>query len=103
MRARHLLISSLALLPLLGCAAEEPPAPAPDAGLVQAALAKADAVDGTEDRVVSACLTCNLGMSGDEAHASELEGYTFHLCSEHCLKRFEEDKTKALLAARLPK
>jgi len=105
MRLRALLSTPLLLLPL-ACSAEAPePAPGPAATpeLVRAALAKADLVDGTEDKVVSRCLTCGFGMEGDPAHASELEGYTLHLCSEHCQQRFDADKEKALLAARVPK
>lgn len=65
-------------------------------------LAKADSFDGTEDGVVSKCLTCSLGMAGNPGHASKYGSYELHLCSETCKKRFDSDPEQAVLTARLP-
>ena len=69
---------------------------------LKAALAKADAFDGEEDKIVSNCITCNLRMSGDEAYPSKLGDYTLHLCKEGCHERFESDKEKAVNAVEYP-
>ena len=61
-------------------------------------LVKADALDGTTDKVVRKCAGCGLGMNGDPAHASKLGEYTLHLCSADCKADFEKDASKAVLA-----
>ena len=68
-----------------------------------AQLAAADAVDGTTDKVVSKCLTCNLGMDGDAAHTATAGDYKLHLCSDHCKAGFEKDPAGALAAVKIPK
>ena len=65
-------------------------------------LAKADAVDGAEDKVVGKCLTCALGMAGSADHASEFGPYELHLCSKTCKKSFDAEPEQAVLAAKLP-
>ena len=56
-------------------------------------LAAADAHDGTEDKVVSECSGCGLGMMGDPAHAVQHDGYELHFCSSTCASGFEADPT----------
>jgi Fe-S oxidoreductase len=63
-----------------------------------AAAAKADAADGTVDKVVSKCVTCMLGMEGKPEHAAAWGEYTVHLCSAECKETFTKDPEKALLA-----
>lgn len=67
-----------------------------------AMLAKADLADGTEDHVVSKCLTCSLGMDGKSAHASTFGEYELHLCSAACQKSFASDPESAVLKVKLP-
>lgn len=64
-------------------------------------LVKADALDGTTDKVVSKCAGCGLTMDGDPAHASKVGEYTLHLCSAECKADFEKDATKAVLALKV--
>lgn len=63
-----------------------------------AILAKADAADGVEDKVVSKCSMCSLGMEGDPSHTTTHEGYELHFCSKSCKKSFEKDPDKGLAA-----
>ena len=63
-----------------------------------AILAKADAADGVEDKVVSKCSMCSLGMDGDASHTTTHEGYELHFCSNSCKKSFEKDPEKGLAA-----
>jgi hypothetical protein len=65
-------------------------------------LARADALDGAEDRVVSKCLTCSLGMSGHAKHASQFGPYELHLCSLACKKSFDADPEQAVLTVKFP-
>ena len=65
-------------------------------------LAKADSFDGAEDRVISKCLTCSLGMAGNAEHTSQFGSYELHLCSETCKESFDADPEKAVLTAKLP-
>ncbi len=85
----------LALALLLACGSPEPATPATPAAStgddVASVLAKADAHDGTVDKVVSECGGCGLGMQGDPAHAARHAGYELHFCAEGCLQRFEAD------------
>jgi len=69
---------------------------------VLAILAKADAVDGAEDHVVSKCLTCSLGMNGDTNCASQFGPYELHLCSKACKKKFDADPEEAVLKVKVP-
>ena len=65
-------------------------------------LAKADALDGVEDQVVSQCLTCSLGMAGHSEYASQFGPYELHLCSKACKKSFDADPEQAVLTVTLP-
>lgn len=69
---------------------------------VLAAVAKADAADGTVDKVVSKCVTCMLGMEGKPEFAAAWGEYTVHLCSAECRETFTKDPEKALLALKFP-
>jgi hypothetical protein len=101
-------ISSLVIAFLcVGCdgqsstsSADTPPAAPSEEALV--ILAKADSVDGSEDQVVSKCLTCALSMSGSTDHVSTFGDYELHLCSAGCKKRFDGDPEKAVLAVTPP-
>lgn len=97
-------MSTVALtLFLLACgAAEEAPAEAPAAEAPAAeapakeaeatnALQQADAMDGTEDKVVHKCAGCSLGMDGSAEHAVTVDGYELHFCSDSCKADFEKD------------
>jgi hypothetical protein len=85
-----------------GQAAEKPAGDtAVQAGL-NMILAKADAVDGTEDKVVSRCAGCSLGMSGSEQHALKVGEYEMHFCSDGCKSGFSEDTEKAVMAMKIP-
>ncbi len=68
---------------------------------VTAVLAKADALDGAEDKVVAKCLMCACRMAGSPEHTVEYAGYTLHMCSEHCQKFFLENPVSAVLEAPL--
>jgi YHS domain-containing protein len=65
-------------------------------------LAKADAFDGTADKVVSKCFACNLGMDGKPELSSKAGGYEVHFCNPDCKKSFDADPQKAILAAKIP-
>jgi YHS domain-containing protein len=69
---------------------------------VEARLAKADALDGTVDKVVSKCPACRLAMDGKSEHALEVAGYTLHFCSDQCKAKFAQDPTKEVLALKIP-
>ena len=69
---------------------------------VEARLAKADALDGTVDKVVSKCPACGLAMDGKSEHALEVAGYTLHFCSDQCNAKFAKDPTKEVLALKIP-
>jgi len=65
---------------------------------MQAILAKADAMDGATDHVVSKCGMCALRMDGSDAHASKVGDYELHFCSSDCKESFDEDAEKAVMA-----
>jgi hypothetical protein len=67
-----------------------------------AQLAKADAVDGKTDKVVSNCASCALSMSGSPDHAIAVSGYTMHFCTTDCKESFGKDITKSVLAMKVP-
>ncbi len=77
-------------------------APQPSAAGL-AVLVKADAADGATDKVVSKCLTCNLGMDGSSDHIAKLGDYQLHLCSAECKAGFEKAPEKELLSVNFPK
>jgi YHS domain-containing protein len=109
----HILSSSFVLFAaalVTGCKSEDPPADVPkepaataaasaapaDQATVLAKLVAADKLDGTEDKVVTKCYMCGLGMDGEEKFAAEYEGYTVHLCSDHCLEEFKKDPASVI-------
>lgn len=65
-------------------------------------LAKADAMDGEVDNVVTKCGSCRLGMNGKAEHAVKAHGYTMHFCSAGCKTGFEKDLDKSILALNVP-
>ena len=71
--------------------------PIEDLPALEAILAKADAMDGTTDHVVSKCGMCALRMDGSDAHVSKVGDYELHFCSEECKESFDEDSEKAIL------
>ena len=81
---------ALAAFLVVGCTKDNPSnqqAPALTSE-VTAKLEKADAQDGTVDKVVSNCAGCQLGMPGKAEYSAKLGDYTLHLC-DHC-----KDKVK---------
>ena len=78
---------------------EPTPQPSQEALVI---LAKADALDGSEDKVVSNCLVCSLRMAGNVEHTSKFGLYDLHLCSVGCKKRFDADPERAVLTVSLP-
>lgn len=94
---------------LMGCSKTEVPATTKNSAsqsgpgaATLAVLAKADAADGTVDKVVSKCVTCMLGMEGKPEFAAAWGEYTVHLCSAECKETFTKDPEKALLALKFP-
>jgi YHS domain-containing protein len=69
---------------------------------VVAILARADALDGAEDKVVTRCGACNLAMDGNDANTITIEGYTMYFCTPKCKEKFEEGAVKAILAMEFP-
>ena len=65
-------------------------------------LAKADALDGQVDKVVSLCASCDLGMAGSEKHSLHVGPYTMYFCADHCRQAFSEDISRSVLAMKLP-
>jgi len=65
-------------------------------------LAAADKVDGTEDKVVSKCGGCALGMDGSHDHALKVGDYEMHFCSEYCQKVFEKDTEGSVMGLTIP-
>ena len=59
-------------------------------------LAAADASDGTEDRIISKCYSCQLAMKGKEEIATQVNDYTVHFCSENCRTMFEGEAAKMI-------
>ena len=68
---------------------------------IMAKLAKADAKDGTVDKIVHKCAGCSLGMDGKAEHSIKVEDYTMHLCSPDCLARYQMDAGKELSALQI--
>lgn len=88
--------------------AETPKSALPDIGALQGEglkvlLAKADKFDGTEDKIVSKCSSCGLGMDGNAEHAVSAHSYTLHFCSDKCKTGFSKDLDKSILALVVPK
>ncbi len=104
-----ILLTLWSALALTGCGAGEEAdsdsgakaAVTPDPAMLTA-LAGADAVDGETDKVVSKCLMCGLGMSGNANHPSTVGDYTLHHCSSRCQAKFDEDPKTYLVNAKIP-
>jgi hypothetical protein len=80
-------------------------APTKDAGVVSeekstlvAALVSADKADGTVDKVITKCASCNLSMDGDPKYTVKVGEYTAHLCSQDCKVNFEQNGDEILKA-----
>lgn len=69
---------------------------------VAALLAKADAVDGMQDHVVSQCSGCKLAMAGDPNHAMDVGEYSLQFCSAACKDNFAQGGEAAILALEIP-
>jgi YHS domain-containing protein len=82
---------------LYGCQSKPP-----DPKAVAEKLAKADAADGSVDKVVSKCLGCGLAMNGKKELAATTAGYTLHFCTEACKRQFEKDPGRAVMAMTIP-
>jgi hypothetical protein len=65
-------------------------------------LAKADALDGTTDQIVSKCPGCAFAMDGKPENQIEVDGYTMQFCLEECKVAFEENLEAALAALEVP-
>lgn len=72
-------------------------------GDVLAKLAKADALDGTTDKIVAKCSGCALRMDGSNEHVTALSGYKLNFCTAKCKKEFSKDTIKSVLAMTIPK
>ena len=77
------------------------PDPATEAK-VKAILAKADKLDGHEDKVVHRCPTCALSMDGKAEYARDAMDYTLHFCTERCAQVFSKNLTQSILALNVP-
>jgi YHS domain-containing protein len=104
-----MLLSLLVTYLAVGCGTGKAPETTQKRGLTDppgaaslAILAKADASDGSVDKVVSKCVTCQLGMDGKPEYSVNYGGYAVHLCSEECRKTFSGDPEKALQALGFP-
>lgn len=67
-----------------------------------AILAKADALDGQADKIVSRCASCALGMDGSKEHSLHVGEYTMCFCREDCLQAFSKDVAKSVLGLKVP-
>jgi len=65
-------------------------------------LARADAMDGSEDHVVALCAGCALGMAGDATTTLEAGDFSMHFCSDSCLDYFAENTEEAIASLDLP-
>jgi len=82
---------------------EVPPAAAAvDEAKVLTLLAKADALDGQTDKVVSKCASCSLNMDGKPEHSLKAMDYTMHFCTKGCAQKFGKDLTTSILAMNIP-
>jgi hypothetical protein len=60
---------------------------------VVAKLAKADAVDGKVDKIVTKCGGCDLGMDGKSEIVLNVRDYKMQFCNPGCKERFEKIPT----------
>jgi hypothetical protein len=65
-------------------------------------LAKADAVDGTQDHVVSQCSGCKLKMAGSPDYVLQVGDYSMQFCSAGCRDHLAEGGEAAILALEIP-
>ena len=72
------------------------------AGAVEAKLVAADSYDGTADKIISKCPSCNLMMDGKAEHTAEHAGYEIRFCTADCKTGFEKDIEKSLMALVVP-
>lgn len=96
------LIGALVAIPLFlqtGCKKDD----TVNKGDVLAKLAKADAIDGSTDKVVTKCGGCALRMDGSDKHAINVSGYTMHFCSAKCKTEFSKDTIQSVMALTIPK
>jgi hypothetical protein len=66
-----------------------------------AKLAKADAKDGSVDKVVHRCAGCSLGMDGEAKWPLQVQDYMMHFCKQACLDRYAKDPAKAIAAMKI--
>ena len=110
-------LSAAGMLVIFGCRQEGGPSPvvpppeaiAPDAPPEVAVtpemaevLSKADALDGQDDKIVSLCASCALGMDGSKEHALTVGEYTMYFCTDDCRQAFSEDISQSVLGMKLP-
>jgi YHS domain-containing protein len=98
-------VAGLGMALTLACKKDAPPvaaAPTMSPAEVEAKLAKADAYDGTTDKILSKCLTCGLGMAGKSDFSYMHHGYTLHFCSVECRTVFAKDSAKAVANLEVP-
>jgi hypothetical protein len=69
---------------------------------IAAHLAKADAVDGTQDMVVSKCSGCKLKMAGSPDYTLAVGEYSMQFCSAGCKDHFVDGGEEAILALEIP-
>ena len=65
-------------------------------------IGKADVLDGAEDKVVSKCAGCALGMNGSEDHQLNVGEYKMNFCSKYCRDEFDKDTETKILAMEIP-
>ena len=65
-------------------------------------LAKADALDGQTDKVVTRCASCELGMDGTKEYALRVGEYTMYVCQEDCKQAFGKDVAKSVMDMQVP-
>ena len=104
-----LALSLLSAFLIVGCSSSEM-ATTPEKSEISAApseaallvLSKADAADGTLDKIVTKCATCMLGMTGQPGNAVTYGEYTLHFCSQQCKEHFISQPEQVLLALEFP-
>ncbi|MBX3394962.1 MAG: hypothetical protein KF841_06305 [Phycisphaerae bacterium] len=90
---------------LIGCdskKSEPVPASPESASAVAVVLAKADAVDGKTDKIITRCAGCALGMDGKQDHELVVGEYRMHFCNAGCKDRFARNPDKEILALKIP-
>jgi hypothetical protein len=105
------------MLVISGCGSQESPSPVasqPEAGAADApqefaatpemteVLAKADALDGQSDKIVSRCASCALGMDGSKEHSLHVGEYTMYFCRDDCEQAFSKDVATSVLGLKVP-